>query len=69
MISENNLKLLEERHNNDVENIRKEFGEQLSKNVVDKNEAQREMNRIKKEYEARLYELEQENEVLLKEVQ
>lgn len=37
--------------------------------MLDKSEAQKEMNRIKKEYEARLYELEEENEILLKTMQ
>ena len=59
--SENRLKLLEKKHYDSIEEIRKEFSEYIKRTYQDQDQAQHQMITLKKEYECRLLDLEQEN--------
>lgn len=68
MLAKENLHFLEGKHFEDIQKIRTEYGKDLSKHL-DQNHLKSELFAIKKEYETRLSELEQENENLLKRFQ
>ena len=60
MLAKENLHFLEGKHFDDIQKIRTEYGKDLSKHL-DQSQLKNEIFTIKKEYETRLSELEQEN--------
>ena len=68
MLAKENLHFLEGKHFDDIQKIRTEYGKDLSKHL-DQSQLKNELFTLKKEYETRLSELEQENENLLKRFQ
>ncbi len=60
MLAKENLHFLEGKHFDDIQKIRTEYGKDLSKHL-DQSHLKNELFTLKKEYETRLSELEQEN--------
>ena len=59
LLAQENLKKLEKDTDNDVEKIREEYKKQLTQYMSEKDNLADEILRMKKQYESRLYDLEQ----------
>lgn len=60
---------MERESNHDVEKIRVEYKKHLAEYMNEKDNLAEEILKVKKEYESRLYDLEQENEKILEQYQ
>lgn len=68
ILAKQNLLVLQQKHIDDIQGIRSEYSKHLTKQLKETDKKD-ELFLIKKEYETRLSELEQENENLLKKFQ